>query len=717
MSALSTGSVFATPVSETEKDMIIIADRMRKELIDPASPIRRGGRGQESQEERIHRYIQEQDPNGSWPDINYQDRARTRWVPGNHTNQLVSLARAYRTIQSEFYGDSELKQAIIAGLSFWVDQDPQSDNWWRNCIDTPLKLGQVLLLMEADISDALIEKTAPIIRRSSFTRTGANLIWESSSLLVLACVTNDHELFKEAAKHISSEVRITTDEGIQPDFSYHQHGPQLYINNYGRIFSSYNSRYAALFANTSVAFTSEKIHALSGLVREGQQWFLWGQQYDYHALGRRIDQGSDIWNGRGFARISRQMAIADPENAEEYENFTARLTGEQQAGETGPKGNKHFWRSDTMIHRPGHFYTSVRMHSKRTHATEINVNWENLKGYHLSDGAYFLMQRGDEYHNIQPTWDWRKLPGVTFKETDATLPYGDDIKQTGNTDFVGGVSNGIIGAAAMDYAKEDVRARKAWFFFNKGWVCLGAGISSETNERVSTSVNQCLLKSEVTLLRDGKLTAHNGQELRADDLQGIHHDGVGYALLETQPAVLRTAPQTGTWTSLEERSTRREPVTHDVFNLWIDHGPRPENGEYAYMLIPGVTPEVFSEFVQNPPIRILANQSNLQAVYLEEEQTIQAAFYQAGSIVLDSHTTLQVEQPCLVMLKLEKDTITLSVADPTQTLKQVQLSLSGSYIAEGCTIHTNTKRTTLTADLPLSAYAGRTIQLELHRKE
>ena len=73
-----------------------------------------------------------------------------------------------------------------------------------------------------------------------------------------------------------------------------------------------------------------------------------------------------------------------------------------------------------MIHRTANFYASVRMHSTRVRAVEISVNRENLKGYHLSDGVYFLMQRGDEFHGIQPIWNYRKLPGLTYLNTDAT---------------------------------------------------------------------------------------------------------------------------------------------------------------------------------------------------------------------------------------------------------------------------------------------------------
>ena len=708
----------AQTVSGGERDLSIIADRLREELIARTASYRRYSRRQNrartSPSDRIRQYLGQQKADGSWPEIDYQDRSRTHWSPSRHTRVLTMLAGAYRTPGSELTGDRTLKEAILSGLTFWVDQDPQSDNWWYNCIDTPGKLGNVLLLMEDVVPNAVLRKAEQIIRRSSFKRTGANLIWEAGNLLVLACVIRDVDLLQAAIEHITREIRITTDEGIQADFSFHQHGPQLYMSNYGEVFSSNNSRYAALLAGTAFALSREEIRILSGLILEGQQWFMWGRQFDYHALGRQVDSPGATWRGRRFRGVCDRMAAADPEHAEDYRNFAARLSGEQQPGETGPRGNRHFWRSDIMVHRPGHFYVSVRMHSTRTYATEARVNRENLKGYHLSDGAYFPMQRGDEYHEIQPVWDWRKLPGVTYKDTDEPFPYGREARRSGNTDFVGGVSDGRMGAAAMDYAKEDVKARKAWFFFDAGWICLGAGISTETDHHVTTSVNQCLLKSRVSLLRGGGMGTMDGQRLEAGDLEGVLHDGVGTYFLEAQSTVVaRAGPQSGAWTSIEERSTRRDPVTQDVFSLWIDHGARPQGASYAYMVIPGLTPDTFPTFTENTPVRVLSNSPELQAVYVSDQQVVQAAFYKAGSLAVGEGRTIRVDVPCLLMLRLREDAADLSVADPTQKLGRIQVTLDGRYAGDGSAYLAEENTTTIAVDLPKQALAGSTIQLAL----
>ena len=184
--------------SEVEKDMDTIANRLRDEQIARAASYRRYARRQGQQRtspaDRVRAYLEQQHPDGSWPEINYQDRARTHWSPARHTRVLLTLAGAYRAPDSGLTGDEALKSAILSGLAYWVDQDPQSDNWWFNCINTPRDLGRVLLLMEDTVPEGSLQKAEKIIRRSSFKRTGANLIWEAGNLLVLACVVRDAEL-------------------------------------------------------------------------------------------------------------------------------------------------------------------------------------------------------------------------------------------------------------------------------------------------------------------------------------------------------------------------------------------------------------------------------------------------------------------------------------------------------------------------------------------
>ena len=702
-------------------DLDVIAQRLRDDLTASAL----------SQAQAL-RLVAQLEPGGSWPDVDYADRARTHWSPHQHAQRLAQVAAAYA---AHLYAPDEadqLERALLSALAFWVEADPQSDNWWFNSIDTPKYLAQTLLLMGDAVPQPTWEQATAIVRRSGLTRTGANLTWEAGNLLMLACATRDEPLLRQAAAAIAGAVRITTEEGIQPDFSFHQHGPQLYMSNYGEVFSIDNSRYARLLAGTQYAFTDEQINALSGLIREGQQWFLWGGQFDYHALGRQLDRSSAAGRGRSFEGICRRMAEADPAHAAEYADLGARVTGAQPPGASGPTGNRHYWRSDVMVHRPGAFYASVRMNSRRTARTEINVNRENLKGYFLSDGVCFLMRRGDEYHDIQPVWDWRRLPGTTGRETNDPLPYGRSVPRTGRTAFVGGVSDGQTGVATMDYDRDGVRAHKAWFFLPDGWVALGSGIRGATPDPVTTSINQCLLASEVLLLRGGQVAALAGERGRAadpwrgGDLEGVHHDGVAYYLLTPQQTVVRAAPQSGTWTSIQERAPDTGLVTQDVFSLWIDHGARPESAGYAYRVVPGLPAGDLAAYPSRAPVTIVANERLLQAIAYAQANAsplIQAVFYAAGRLELDAGRAIETDAPCLLMLRCHEDGVTLSVADPTQARRRIQIQIAGQYAGPDCTYDPDREVSVIAVDLPAYGapadapsagdWAGQSVQIDL----
>lgn len=64
---------------------------------------------------------------------------------------------------------------------------------------------------------------------------------------------------------------------------------------------------------------------------------------------------------------------------------------------------------------------SVKMASDRVVGVEM-MNGDNMKGFYMADGATYIYQDGDEYLDIFPLWDWRKLPGVTAFQSDDPMP-------------------------------------------------------------------------------------------------------------------------------------------------------------------------------------------------------------------------------------------------------------------------------------------------------
>ena len=91
-----------------------------------------------------------------------------------------------------------------------------------------------------------------------------------------------------AYRRIADEIRVGLGEGIQPDFSFHQHGPCLYSHGYGAAFIVDGSRIAAQLEGTGLAFPPEKIELLTRLILDGTQWMTRGDATDFGAEGREI---------------------------------------------------------------------------------------------------------------------------------------------------------------------------------------------------------------------------------------------------------------------------------------------------------------------------------------------------------------------------------------------------------------------------------------------
>jgi chondroitin AC lyase len=135
--------------------------------------------------------------------------------------------------------------------------------------------------------------------------------------------------------------------------------------------------------------------------------------------------------------------VADKEYFEEYQRSKKHIL---QNEPQDVLGNKHFWRSDYTVHHRKGYFISLKMCSERTAGIETHVNSENLLGYYLPYGLTYIYRRGDEYKSIFPFWDWSRLPGITSPRIVPQIKG----RYTQQTDFVGGVSDGMYRVSAME---------------------------------------------------------------------------------------------------------------------------------------------------------------------------------------------------------------------------------------------------------------------------
>ncbi len=662
-------------------------------------------------EEKITGLISALNEDGSWPDINYEHDSRAAWEPSRHMGRVLNVARAWASPEHALYHDESVREAMLRAYDFWMEIDPIAPNWWHNEIGVPRQLYRAMLFVEDELTDEQMAAGIEVLKRAQLGMTGQNLVWVAEVTIARGCLSDDPLLVMAAFEAIEDEIEITTGEGIQPDFSFYQHGDQLYSGGYGRGFSVDCSRFAALAEGTEFAFSDEKLQILSSYLLDGQQWMIRGTTFDYSACGREVSRKGGGTGGRSLRAACHAMLQLDRPRADEFERFLERLNaGAEVPAELQLSGNRSFWRSEFMTHHRPEWYMSVRMTSPLVVQSET-CNSENLHGQLLSDGVTYIMRDGLEYRQIFPVWDWRRLPGITAEMTEEPPGIGNGIR--GERSFVGGVSDGEHGAAVMDFARGDLIARKAWVFLDDSAVCLGAGVTCSSDHPVVTTVNQCHARGPVTVCDAEGAHQLEGSET-PETVSWVYHDGFAYLLTDAAQVTVSDEEQTGSWWEIN-RQYSDEELSKPVFSLGIEHGAGPENASYAYSVVSVDDAEDAAQIAKEPPVRVLANARGLQAAGSADGTVAAAAFYEPEELELADGMTVSVNEPCLLMLRRSDDEIALTAANPENEALALDVTLSERLEGEGCTWDEEAGVSTVHFDLPGGDYAGQSVTRRLER--
>ena len=197
-----------------------------------------------------------------------------------------------------------------------------------------------------------------------------------------------------------------------------------------------------------------------------------GSVWTWGIIGRVIDRGVHVWYTHLFPSDQLRalaMDVTDNSTAVALRDYAGRL---EHRHETTPLvGNRHFYTSDFQVHRRANWTAALKMHSVRTIATECDNN-ENLKGEHIGDGVLNLYTRdaqyggGEEYENIFALLDWQAINGITVEADTPLIQCHRGALAMLKTTFVGGVSDGMYGAAIMDTATHNLTAKRTWHFYD-----------------------------------------------------------------------------------------------------------------------------------------------------------------------------------------------------------------------------------------------------------
>ena len=660
---------------------------------------------------RVRELMDTIEEDGTWPGIDYEDVSRTGFEHRSHLDNMLHLARAFRQEGSGFQGDAELRDVVLSALDFWLENDFICDNWWHNEIGTPGHMVNILLLLEDELSEDQLAKGVEIASRANFegvgARPGGDFVKIAELKAQRGVIERDAEVVERATQAIRDELRITTGRGIQPDFSFHHRHDGVYTVSYGRGYAAAVAGYAANTRDTIFALSDDELSVAVDLELDGIRWT------NVHGVYRHVGILNREITRRGAISTDSTRRLVDFLRATDYrrDELEELLEVRREREEPAHEGNRFYWRSDYLAHQRPTYYVSVRMYSSRNHSMESPHNQEGLKSHHLADGSNFVSRTGREYDGIFPVWDWQKIPGTTVVQK-PELPGSGDVQKPGLTDFVGGASDDQYGFAAFDFESphDPLHARKAWFFFDDEYVCLGAGIQSDAEHPVATTLEQVLLNGEVSV--NGEALERGEHAL--EDVAWIHHNDVGYVFPSEASVHIANQTATGHWRRITHQSWATEDeVEEDVFKAWLDHGEQPDGASYAYIVLPDADAGETAAYANEESPVILANTAELQAVKHPGLSISQVAFYEAGEIELTDGLTVEVNETCLVMVRREGEEVkNLTVAEPTQTLDALEVSVSHQLEHPAAEWDAEAGLTRFHVDLPEDGYAGQSVVLE-----
>lgn len=646
---------------------------------------------------------------GKWTDIRYGIVAPQ---PGFNTNlffaRIKSLSVAYSKPGTYFHSTAVMTVINKALTYFYLNQTMFNTNaggWFRD-MGYPMDLSATVLLVKNSLNPAIEQKISDYLENmtvSDFWGSGANLAWISNWKIHEGCILNSSRWIRNAVSDVASIMNTTKEkvDGLKADFTYYQHGM-----NYGGGYGSYLIpdvlNFSILVKGTAfdVGFP---IKALGDYLLDGEYWF------QFHGYGDLIPQGREFSNQGMDTYVSTSVLLTmkgiDPARAIQYQSY---IDHQQNKAPFSKPGNKHFFTSDMMVHRSPTTYISVKIPSVRNKLFEIG-NYQDLKGYNLGYGFTQILTNGDEYKDIEPVWDWSRLPGTTTQmgnlfPNQAASNKGGFYSPMGTNEFGGGVSDSTNGVMAFTSTYNGVTATKAYFFLGSAMVCLGTGISATSLGHTITSVNQTNSFGNIMVNSGGTSQSFTGTQLTYNNnLSWVHHNNVGYYFPpQTANIVINNTNQSGRW--YEVNHTNKTVETKKVFSIWFDHGEMFTEKSpvgYQYIVVPNISASTFSYWVEsNNPYTVLSNTTEVQCVKNSQLNLYGIVFYKAGTFTLDNGVVVSVNKPAMVLVEGTfgmGNKIKVCLEDPLYASSKIAVTLKK-----------NTAKT-LDLKLPKGNYVGSTV--------
>ena len=636
----------------------------------------------------------------------------------------VAYVGASNHLGLDLRGNSELLKATLLALERFTARYNTSTkwdvNWWDYEIGIPLRLLPALIVLGDAVPAELNERFTAAVKRfntdprkmynNGSTSTGANRLWLCNVAMYRGALSRDAELLALVNKAIEEPIEYVErdpdpkskkkTDGFYADGSFIQHGGIPYVAAYGYLLLESYGVMAESLRGTPWELTDPVHQNVFSMIEESFDPFVVRGETVQNVVGRSL--GSSNYEGnqnaanfvltatkllpfaneKESARLKSlikkwiteeeegrllEVALHSADGANPSALVALRAIAEDDTIEPLPplEGFQLFANMDMATHRTGEFAVSLGMNSTRT--TTFESIWgANTKGWYQSEGLTLVYTPDVERYrdNYFKFVDPYRFPGTMVErlERKPADKGGANPGKPGGGEFVGGVGLHGNGLTVMHLKPEvgDLEARRSWFFFGDQVVALGAGIGADSEHAVETNIeNARVLSERQALIVDGK-TAGEGEAVWADAgwaRLGGHREGadLGWVFLHGSPA-LNTLRETRSITS--GGATR----TMDFATLWFDHGSGLNDGQYAYALLPGRTPEELAAYATDPKVDVI-NTKPVQAVRDSARGLTGIVGWEAGAL-----GDISFDAPLLLMIEETDGRLSVALSDPTMKL-------------------------------------------------
>ncbi|MFD0672572.1 discoidin domain-containing protein [Cohnella sp. GCM10027633] len=607
-------------------------------------------------------YLSIQNADGSWADVDYANTTSSAngraWSPYLALDRMQAMAQAFADPSSPSYHSEALLAGIQKGLDYWFTALPTSTNWWETGIGKQLRLAKIAILCEGYLTETQAANIIDTLDREPNTVDGANSSWYNQNYMIRGLLLEDVRIVRSAVNAFNVLSNVTTTvTGIQSDMSFFMHGKTNYTTGYGRSFARDMSFWAYVTSGTVFSYSKAAIDSLSSYLLDGTRYLVRGDVAD---LG--MGMNGPEWPGYESSALTfyedplQWMLTANPERAAEFASFLHNI---REVGTSTSNGqianNTTQWQTLVSSHMRNDYGITVKMASSTVKGGEwrtINPGGYNLL-YWTNQGATAIQRTGDEYRTIYPLMNWAHVPGTTAPNV---------LTKDGNFNnpktFVGGVTNERYGATAFDFNKLSTSGKKGYFFFDDEMVALGAGITSTNAAAVHTTLNQSRAVGQA--LVDGNPIADGPLQTTG---RWAYNDSIGYVFPTATTFQVNRETKTGSWSDVVTGSST-EPITESIFSIWLDHGVKPTNASYQYIVLPNKSSAEVGDYAGNIPVTILSNTPSIQAVRHNTLNIVEMLFYKAGTVTVRDGLTVKVDQPSMVIVDESVTPARISVSNP-----------------------------------------------------